>query len=64
MFWYIDVFGSRVNLALKNWAPVGEGVGEGTSGVMVGINVEVGDETGAVDVGISGVGGVGLSTSI
>jgi hypothetical protein len=64
MLWYIDVFGSTVNLALKNWAPVGEGVGEGKNGAVVGINVEVGDETGAVGVGISGVGGVGLSTSI
>jgi hypothetical protein len=65
MFWYIDVFESRVNLALKNWAPAGTGEGEDTSGGTVGISVEVGVSTGGeVGVTVSAVGGAGVKISI
>jgi hypothetical protein len=58
------VFGSIVNLALKNCAPVGEGVGDKGSGVTVGVRVEVGVAAGGIVVEISVVGGAGLNTSI
>jgi hypothetical protein len=55
------VFGSRVNLALKNCGLGEAGVDEGDKGATVGIRVEVGGQAIPVGLGISSVAGSGVS---